>query len=201
MSLYLRDTEAWRHANGDNTLAVDYNLTEDSTIMDLGGFNGVWASQMIAKYNPNVYIVEPIPSFYANLVNVFSNNSKVNLKNIGISDKNKDGFIFINGDGSSSNLTSGEKVSVKFKTIESILKEFGLSDIDLLQINIEGDEYSVLHNMIESGFNNKFKNIQVQFHLGIENAEAKRDSIRQRLIEKGFKIKFDYPFVWESWGK
>lgn len=201
MSLYLRDTEAWRHANGDNTLAVDYNLTEDSTIMDLGGFNGVWASQMIAKYNPNVYIVEPIPSFYANLVNVFSNNSKVNLKNIGISDKNKDGFIFINGDGSSSNLTSGEKVSVKFKTIESILKEFGLSDIDLLQINIEGDEYSVLHNMIESGFINKFKNIQVQFHLGIENAEAKRDSIRQRLIEKGFKIKFDYPFVWESWGK
>ena len=45
----------------------------------------------------------------------------------------------------------------------------------------------------------KFKNIQIQFHLGIENDIERRDKIREGLIKNGFKINFDYPFVWESW--
>ena len=48
---------------------------------------------------------------------------------------------------------------------------------------------------------NKFKNIQIQFHLGIENDKERRNEIQKNLILKGFKNKFDYPFVWESWEK
>jgi hypothetical protein len=48
---------------------------------------------------------------------------------------------------------------------------------------------------------NKFKNLQVQFHLGIENDIERREKIKKGLVENGFKNKFDYPFVWESWTK
>jgi hypothetical protein len=55
--------------------------------------------------------------------------------------------------------------------------------------------------MLETGIVNIFKNIQIQFHLGVENDVERRDKIRNGLILNGFKNNFDYPFVWESWGK
>ena len=55
--------------------------------------------------------------------------------------------------------------------------------------------------MLKTGIINKFKNIQIQYHLGIEGDIERRDKIREGLEEKGFKEKFNYPFVWESWYK
>jgi FkbM family methyltransferase len=191
----------WFRDNGDYTHNINYELTENSVIMDLGGYTGVWAQQMIDKYNPNVYILEPVTSFYEGMVARFSTNNKVNLMNVGIGVEDKDGFIFMSGDGTSSNLTSGESISVKFNTIDTILEKWGLNEVDLIQINIEGDEYPLLEHMLSTGSINKFKNVQIQFHLGIENDVARRDEIREGLTGNGFKIKFDYPFVWESWTK
>jgi FkbM family methyltransferase len=156
---------------------------------------------MIDKYNPNVYILEPVTSFYEGMIARFSTNNKVNLINVGVGVEDKDGFIFMSGDGTSSNLTSGESINVKFNTIDTILEKWNLNEVDLIQINIEGDEYLLLEHMLKTGSINKFKNIQVQFHLGIENDIERRNKIRDGLTANGFKNNFDYPFVWESWGK
>ena len=191
----------WVNDNGDYTHNITYNLTENSVIMDLGGYTGVWAQQMIEKYNPYVYILEPVTNFYEGMVTKFSNNNKVRLMNVGIGTENKDGFIFMSGDATSSNLTSGESITVKFNSIDTVLETWGLNQVDLIQINIEGDEYLLLENMLETGLINKFKNIQVQFHLGIENDVERRNKIRDGLVKNGFKNNFNYPFVWESWCK
>ncbi len=53
--------------------------------------------------------------------------------------------------------------------------------------------------MLETGVIKKFKNIQVQFHMGIDGDIERRDKIHEGLKNNGFKIKFNYPFVWESW--
>lgn len=203
MSLTLNKQEIgrWFRDNGDNTHNLNYELNEDSIVMDLGGYTGVWVQQIIDKYNPNVYVIEPLPEFYNGLVDRFSDNNKVKLLNVGVSTKNEDGVIYLSGDGSSSNLTNGEAVNVTFKTMSTLLDQWGLDTVDLIQINIEGDEYPLLEHMIEDGSITKFKNIQVQFHLGIEGDVGRRDSIRQGLIDNGFKNKFDYAFVWESWVK
>ena len=115
----------WFADNGDYTHNITYNLTDKSVIMDLGGYTGVWAQQMIDKYNPNVYIIEPVTKFYEGMVNKFSNNSKVHLMNVGVSTEDKDGFIYISGDATSSNLVKGESISVKFNSIDTILKKWG----------------------------------------------------------------------------
>jgi FkbM family methyltransferase len=191
----------WFRDNGDYTHNITYNLTENSVIMDLGGYTGVWAQQMIEKYNPNVYILEPVTNFYEGMVTRFSNNDKVRLMNVGIGVEDKDGVIFMSGDGTSSNLTDGESINVRFNKIDTVLEKWGLSEVDLIQINIEGDEYPFLEHMLETGSINKFKNLQIQFHLGIENDIERRNKIRDGLIANGFNNNFDYPFVWESWGK
>lgn len=195
------EVQRWFRDNGDYTHNITYNLTESSTIMDLGGYIGVWVQQMIQKYNPNVYILEPIPEFHGIMESKFKDNPKVHLMCVGVSAVNRIGEIYLSGDGTSSNLREGKSISVEYKTIEKILEDFELDSVDLLQVNIEGDEYPLLENMLESGSINKFKNIQVQFHLGIENDVERRNKIRNGLEQNGFKINFDYPFVWESWGK
>jgi FkbM family methyltransferase len=197
----LNEVKRWFSDNGDNTHNITYGLTEDSIVMDFGGYTGVWAQQIINKYNPYVYILEPVPSFYNIMVDKFRNNNKVNLLNVGVSTENKEGLITIGGDGSSSNLINGETINVVFNTIETILDKFKLNSVDLLQINIEGDEYSLLEHMLKNESINKIKNIQIQFHLGVEDDVNRRNKIRDGLIKNHFKNNFDYPFVWESWSK
>jgi len=196
-----KELKRWVKDNGDYTHNITYDLNENSVIMDLGGYNGAWAQQMINKYNPNVYILEPVRSFYSGMVSKFKNNSKVKLLNVGVGIEDKKGVIYMDGDCTSSNLISGNAINVKFNTIETILNKFGLEYVDLIQINIEGDEYPLLENMISTGTINKFKNIQIQFHLGVDGDIERRKKIRHNLFVNGFKINFDYPFVWESWGK
>jgi FkbM family methyltransferase len=196
-----KEITKWFRDNGDYTHNINYDLTENSIIMDLGGYTGVWAQQMIEKYNPNVYILEPVTNFYEGMVARFSNNDKVRLMNVGVGLEDKDGLIFMSGDGTSSNLINGESINVRFNTIDTVLEKWNLNEVDLIQINIEGDEYPLLEHMLLNGSINKFNNIQVQFHLGIENDIERRNKIRDGLIENGFKNKFDYPFVWESWSK
>lgn len=195
------EIKRWFADRGDYTHNITYELNENSIIMDLGGYTGVWAKQMIDKYNPNVYILEPIPKFYNIMVDKFKDNDKVHLLNIGVGVKNEKSQIFLNGDATSSNIKNGNPVDVTFKNMETILNELGLNNVDLLQINIEGDEYLLLDNIIENGLVNKFKNIQIQFHLSVDNAVEKRNKIREGFKKNNFKLKFDYPFVWESWYK
>jgi len=201
LTLNSNEIGRWFNDRGDYTHNITYDLNENSIIMDLGGYTGVWAQQMIDKYNLNVYILEPISSFYDGMVSKFINNPKVRLLNVGAGIEDKDGVIYMGGDGSSSNLINGDEVNVKFNSINTILKNFNLDYVDLLQINIEGDEYPLLEHMLQTGSINKFKNLQIQFHLGIENDIERRNKIRDGLIANGFNNNFDYPFVWESWGK
>lgn len=201
ISVDLTEVKRWFFDRGDYTHNITYDLNENSNVLDLGAYTGVWAKQIIDKYNPNIYLVEPVPTFYNILTSKFSQNSKVKYLNCAAGVENKDSVVYLNGDGTSSKIQNSEKIEIKINTIEYILDYFNLSFLDLIQINIEGDEYALLENMISSGAINKFKNIQIQFHLGIEDAIERRNSIRNKLIENNFKINFDYPFVWESWCK
>jgi FkbM family methyltransferase len=191
----------WLEDRGDDTHIIMYDLDENSTIMDLGGYNGAWIEQMINKYNPNAYIVEPIPKFYNEIVNKFKNNNRVRTLNVGVSTENKKGKIYLNGYSTSSNFNNGNSIDVTFKTISDIMSLWNLDNVDLLQINIEGDEYLLLENMLESGIINRFKNVQIQFHIGIDGDVERRNNIRDGLVNNGFRNKFNYPFVWESWEK
>lgn len=201
MELNKVEIERWFQDRGDYTHNITHNLNEESVVMDLGGFTGLWAKQILDKYNPNIYIIEPIKTFYEQMINKFEIYNNVHLMNVAIGVENKEGEIFLNGDSTSTNKKNGDPVSVSFKTMETLLKHWGIDTVDLVQINIEGDEYIILESLLDNGLINKFRNIQVQFHYGVEGDIERRINIRKGLIENGFKEKFNYPFVWESWSK
>ena len=150
-------------------------------------------------------MVEPVPEFYNHLVTKYENYEKIKVMNVGVStDKNEaTKTLYVSSDGSSTNFNINVKSVIQIKTmpIDKILSDNNINQVDLLQINIEGDEYGLMEYMIESNTIDKFKNIQIQFHLGIDNDIERRNIIQKNLVSKGFKNKFDYPFVWESWEK
>jgi FkbM family methyltransferase len=191
----------WRDHKGDYTHILNHDLDVNSNVVELGGFTGVWTTQIHDKFQCNVYAIEPIKKFYDQMVDKFKDQSNIHLLNVGVGTEDKKGIIYLSDDGSSSNAENNIPVEVEFRTLNRILNEWDIKEVDLLQMNIEGDEYPILENLLETETINRIKTLQVQFHLGIEDDRERKEAICEKLKAKGFKLKYSYPFVWEAWIK
>ena len=192
----------WFRDRGDETLRLDYDLSVDSVVFDLGGYVGDFADEIHKKYGCEVYLFEPSKKFFDLCVNRFENNNKIHCFNFGLSDVDGEFFLSDGDDGSSikderSDVDeSGELVLVK--SFEGFYNEFGAKKIDLLKINIEGGEFDVLPHVIDKGIVNNISNLQIQFHNFIDGAEEKRDEIR-RGLDITHENNWCYKFLWENW--
>jgi FkbM family methyltransferase len=200
METLLTPQEMWERDKGDEIKIIDYPLDSTSQVIELGGFTGVWSKKIIDKFNPNLIIVEPIPQFVNELKRNFGNNPKVNIEGVAISTSNKTINLYVKGCATSeTNVVSKRVVSVESYDINYFISKYNLSKIDLIQINIECEEYPLIMNWIETGFLKNVKYLQVQFHTFCENYEKKYELIFQGLKDIGFEINYKYDFVWESW--
>lgn len=88
-----QEIKEWFSANGDNTYIFDHNLNKNSIVVDLGSYIGVWASQLNARIQCKIYLLEPVKKFYKVLENKFCNNSNINYLQVGIGVENKNFFF------------------------------------------------------------------------------------------------------------
>ena len=190
--------DEWFHDYGDQTWSITYPLNGQSVVFEVGGYNGTWSAKIAALYDPCIYAFEPVESFYNCLKARFGNNPKVQAFRFGLSDQEEMSEIRLSDDGSSLYRPSGLRESIQLRDIHRVIEEFGISSIDLIQINIEGGEFRLLRRMLDTGVVERCANIQVQFHDLVPDAKTQRGEIRQRL-EKTHYLLYDYPFVWESW--
>jgi FkbM family methyltransferase len=197
---FQREIRRWIRDRGDQLLRYNYPLNSDSVIVDVGGFKGDWAAAMQSKYDPYIYIFEPVKEYYEQCVNRFKENSKISVFNYGLSDADLSIPINVTGDASSvkPGAISGCLEMIRLRTTDEVFKELGLSDIALLKINIEGGEYDLLPCLISTGAVASVAYIQVQFHNFIADCESKKAAISQRLSETHAQT-WCYEFVWESW--
>lgn len=197
---FLITANRWFKDNGDSTLRVDYQLSENSVVFDVGGYMGKWSLKIVDRYNPYIYIFEPVPEFYSIIVEKFRDNPKVSVYNSGLSNIGMIVKMSVSKDGSSIHREGDNKIDIDLKDIFSFLNKEGINKIDLIKINIEGGEYPLLKRMIETNIIEKCNDIQVQFHNFYPNAIALRNEIRDSLQKTHF-LTYDYPFVWENWRK
>jgi FkbM family methyltransferase len=194
----------WRNDRGDETHILNYPLNENSIVIELGGYKGLWTKKIIEKYNCNVLVIEPIPEFYNSIEFLFNRgdsslSNNLILEKAAIGTERKQITLYSSGDASSAYSKVGEKFDVECYPLEFFLEKNKIEKVDLVQINIEGEEYPILEQWIENGSIRKFKFIQVQFHNFIDDCDIKRQKIHQGLISSGFQSRFQYDFVWESW--
>lgn len=191
-------TIKWFKDNGDKTLRLNYELNNNSIIFDVGGYEGQWASDIFSKYVCEIHIFEPILEFAENIKKRFSKNNKIFVNNFGLSNKTEEAKISLEKDASSTFKKGGNIINIKVKKAIDYIKEKNIKNIDLIKINIEGGEYELLEHLIDSGFIKNIKNIQVQFHDFVDNAEKRMEKIQKKLTET-HTLTYQYKFVWENW--
>lgn len=194
------DLRKWQRENGDNTYRLNYDLDENSTVFDVGGFKGDFTYKIYNKFNCNIYVFEPVKSFYENLINRFGDNNKIKIFNFGLGSKTENLNIHVDGDATSTYTQNGTLEEIKIVNIIDFIKKEKVDNIDLLKLNIEGEEFPLLEKLIKSKELNKINNIQVQFHEFMENSKKRRKNIRKKLSNY-FINEWSFEFVWESWKK
>lgn len=187
-----------------------YDLNEQSVVLDVGGYRGQFTDDIVRRYNPHVYVYEPVREFYEDIVRRFKDNPKVIVFNRGLS--NESTPVFLNKQGQNSSEYRGREgqeqlppdpvfgapviETVQLEDAARAVEEFYY--VDLMSINCEGGEFDIIPRLIETGLISRVKNLQVQFHRFYPGADAAREKIRESL-RLTHTERFCYPWVWESW--
>lgn len=204
--------DRWFSDRGDQTLRLQYNLTADSLVFDLGGYRGEWAQKIHDLYHCRVFVFEPVPAFAAGIRALFRDNPKIKVFEFGLGAKDETTQIHLAHDATSqfadgrSGLFSAGLISegapqaqnIAIKSFTQFLKDHGIKHIDLIKINVEGAEYEILENLLDAGIVPAITDLQIQFHDFVPNAPERRAKIRARLAPT-HQTTYDYPFVWENW--
>jgi len=184
--------------NTAKDLRLSYNINEESVVFDIGGYVGQWACEMSCKFNPIIYIFEPVPEYSDIIKNKFLKNPKIYSFNYGLSNKDTTSLITLQKTSSSSHKKSKNSIDINLKKISSFIKQKEIKKIDVMKINIEGEEYNLLNDLLDNNLISIIDNIQIQFHDFVPSAEEKMKSIQNKL-SKTHKTTYQYPFVWENW--
>lgn len=183
----------------NEALRYEYNLNSDSIVIDGGGYQGQWFSEIFKRYGCNIHVYEP----------VYRNNLECQIKAYDIGGKDKiqvrraalggryGGCVFkVNGDSSGRFAIDGTPEQIEVCGISDIVNYY--KPVDLLKLNIEGMEFEVLESLIESGQIKNIKNIQVQWHMVFPDYKLRYEELTKKLNET-HEQEWDSIPVWENW--
>ena len=184
-NIHLCDDNIYRKAIM-NHLLVDVNyLSKDSIVFDLGGYVGDYASKISDICKCKIFLFEPIKNSYDKCVERFNSDDDVKCFDFGLGVKTETIKISENGASSSSfSVKKNEmkdKIECDIRNFHHFMQENNINHIDLLKINIEGGEFDLLDYLLKDDRILKIKKFQIQFHHFVENAEQRRDKIREKL--------------------
>ncbi len=188
----------WFADKGDQTLRLNYDLSSDAVVFDLGGFEGQWASDIFSRYCCSIYVFELFDEYAKAISLRFDKNPKIKIYPFGLSVKDENNVISVAGEGSSIYREGTIKKNVQFKNIKTFLEQNNIKQIDLIKINIEGGEFDLLEYILDEGLAVQIKNFQVQFHDLFPESKARMEKIQSRL-SKTHNLTYQYHFVWENW--
>lgn len=187
----------------DFRIRFDYPLTPESVVFDVGAHDGRWTHDLINwhGFTPLMFLFEPVPNWYEQAATRFAGNNKICVYNVGLGSEYKHCQFLVDATDSyrtGAYSTTGHAVDVELRDILSVIEDLRVETIDLLAANIEGGEFELLERMIESGSISRVKNLLVQAHAVVPEAEARWAKICEGLATT-HDVVYSYPFTWESW--
>ncbi|MFQ5545396.1 MAG: FkbM family methyltransferase [Acidiferrobacterales bacterium] len=185
---------------GDVTYRLDYSLNENSLVIDLGGYEGQWASDVYGRFRCKVLVFEPVLSYARNVRQRFMYNPNIQVFDHALADHDGVERLFVRGGGTSvyRRAGNGEIVEARFVEIGQFFAENNIANVDLIKINIEGSEYRLLEHLIKKDMVKFFGNLQIQFHEYVPNAGQRMLDI-QNSLRKTHDLTWQFRFVWENW--
>tara|TARA_R100000008_G_scaffold60133_1_gene37732 strand:+ start:3570 stop:4190 length:621 start_codon:yes stop_codon:yes gene_type:complete len=189
-------------------------------VLDIGACVGIFTDYCIEKYGidkiEKIYAFEPFKANYDFLVEKYTDNDKVQIFNYAISDfvgearlykkpkKNTMPFVwdYVGAAGSSLNkrkvnvwansfdIVKVEKIS-SFFIRNSIMSKEELNKIKLIKIDVEGAEYKILEDIIDSGMYKSLSQIYFEDHCHkVSGLKKERDRVLQMIEDLDIKHMF-----------
>ena len=182
--------------NGENK-RLDYNLDQNSIVVDLGSYHGRFALEIFTKFKCNVYCFEPLKEFYE-YSKLTIKKDKIKNFNYALGNSQGKKILYLNEDETSFFNKSNLSEEIEVREFNQAISDLDIKKIDLLKINIEGAEYDLLDHILENNIILKIKNLQIQFHTNIIDFK-KRKKIITKNLRKTHKRNWYFPGVWENW--
>lgn len=131
---------------------------EPRTILDIGGNIGVTSRYLAQRFQQaNVHAFEPVPANLELLRSNAASNARIYVHPYALGPADSeitlgrpDSSGFNQGGYSAFAIAAGETVSARVCSVESALREIGISGVDVIKIDTEGAEYSILSAFPES---------------------------------------------------
>lgn len=183
-------------------------LNNNSFVIEAGGYIGNDVQVFNDRYKPGTYMVlEPVPKFFDMLVERFKDSPNVIVYNYGIDDSDGEFYVSDTSNDAATmfknkNIAGGKVSKIMNVTKFMILNHVAVRtrDVDLLTMNCEGCEFSVLDLLLSTDYIRHFKNIQFQSHkLDGICYPVKRFCWYQELLTKTHKLTFQFKYIWENW--
>lgn len=183
---------AARFDNEWDRRAVDWpDLTPESVVVEVGGYTGRWALQIAERYQPRLYVFEP--QFWAFEVcrEVLGDRAEVLPYGLGV----ETGYFPVGaygGDGASFLKTDGEQAVCQMLEIAAAFAQQDITHIDLMLMNIEGHEFTLIPHMFAQGIYPQ--RLMVQLH----GSDAQTNALRA-LLAQSYAPLWDYGYVLSAW--
>ncbi len=175
-------------------------LTQDSIVLDVGGFRGDWADGIALRRPGHIHIFEAHPAYAAALAEKYSDRAGVTVHPVALGNASGSFTMSELGDATSAYRDEGTQVECRVAEACSYLAQAGIDRIDLMKMNIEGAEYELLEHLESGGLMPRIRTLLVQFHeFGPGDAE-RRDKVRA-VLSHTHKEDWCYPFIWEQWSR
>ena len=195
---FIRQYQLWVAAQGDKTHRLQYDLDDRALVVDLGGYEGQWTSDIFAMYCCKVLVFEPVAEFAKQIRARFAKNNSIQVFQYGLASTSQEVQISVEANISSIYKTAEVMQQISLIKASDFFEEHGITGVDLMKVNIEGGEYDLLDHLIDSGFISRVHDLQVQFHNFVPNAELRMRQIQEKLSNTHL-LTYQYRFVWENW--
>jgi FkbM family methyltransferase len=191
----------WYADGGDERFRFDYELGRESLVLDVGGYEGQWASDLYARRPCRILVFEPVKQYAEQIRMRFRNNPDIEVFDVALGGSARDEIIRILGASSSTHKArKAEEQSMRVVDVEQWFDEHGIEHVDLIKINTEGGEFELLERMIETGLVPRIADFQVQFHKVADDSTSRMETI-QRELAKTHELTYQYRYVWENWSR
>jgi FkbM family methyltransferase len=175
--------------------ALDWPLTQDSTVVEVGGYKGRWALQIAQRYHPRLFVFEPQPWAAITCKAVLGDQAQVLTLALGV----VSGLMSMGewGTDGCSLVKDGAGNEVAAAEIGTAFAQLKITTIDLMLVNIEGYEYTLLPHMFDQGIYPD--RLMVQFHTFADPDGSGARAIAQRMADR-YRLAWDYA-VLTAWEK
>jgi FkbM family methyltransferase len=179
------------------------HINQNSLVLDIGANIGDVSNFLYNKFMPTIYCYEPNISCHNYMLERFKNNPKIKLFNLAVSNFSGKSNLYFHINAKNINdpqyiqgatlrpekddIDLKKKIEIQCVDIKKILDDF--KQIDLIKIDIEGAEYSIMPEIIKN--KNKIKMIICETH-GNPLGKKILSSDGTRMIMKNEVFKKEY---------